>query len=68
MLADDFLPTYDVSDEVATVVRAQPAEVWAALLDADLIELGRRSGAHVLVHALLESVRERAEGTDPRGA
>ena len=42
-LADEFLPVYDVSDEVATVVHAEPAVVWDALLRADLIALGRRA-------------------------
>jgi hypothetical protein len=31
VLADDFLPVYDVSDEVATVVDAEPQTVWEAL-------------------------------------
>ena len=42
VLADDFLPVYDVSDEVATVVDAEPEVVWEALTDADLLEVGRR--------------------------
>jgi hypothetical protein len=42
MLVDDFLPVYDVSDAVATVVDADPQTVWDALLDVDLIEVGRR--------------------------
>jgi hypothetical protein len=42
VFADDFLPVYDVSDEVATVVDADPGAVWEALLDADLLEVGRR--------------------------
>ena len=90
MFAEEFLPVHDVSDEVATVVAADPPAVWEALLDADLIEVGKRtplaglmrtattdeharrwfrrywtfgvgSGAHILVHALLELVREIAE-------
>jgi hypothetical protein len=40
--ADEFLPTYDVSDAVAVVVQADPARTWDALMAADLIELGRR--------------------------
>ena len=43
MLADEFLPSYDVSDEVGRLVRADPAVAWDALLDADLVELGRRA-------------------------
>jgi len=41
--AEEFLPVYDVSDEVATVVLAEPRAVWDALVGADLIEVGRRS-------------------------
>ena len=41
MLAEEFLPVYDVSDEVATVVAADPSAVWAALLGADLISHGQ---------------------------
>jgi hypothetical protein len=41
MFADEFLPTYDVSDSVAVVVDACPAETWRALMDVDLIELSR---------------------------
>ena len=42
MFADDFLPVYDVSDEVAIVVAADPKTVWDALLEADLLEVGKR--------------------------
>ena len=42
MLEDQLLPVYDVSDGVAIVVHADPATAWAALIDVDLIELGRR--------------------------
>jgi hypothetical protein len=41
MLVDDFLPTYDVSDAVATVVQADLATTWNALMEVDLIEVGR---------------------------
>ena len=40
-LADDFLPVYDVSDAVATVVNADAETAWQALLDVDLLKLGR---------------------------
>ncbi len=43
VLADEFLPVYDVSDEVAMVVQADPRAVWDALMGADLIELARRA-------------------------
>ncbi len=42
MFAEEFLPVYDVSDEVATVVAADPHAVWQALLEAELIEVGQR--------------------------
>jgi hypothetical protein len=42
MLVDDFLPVYDVADAVATVVNADVATTWDALMEADLIEVGRR--------------------------
>jgi len=42
MLVDEFLPIYDVSDAVATVVRADVATTWDALMEADLIEVGRQ--------------------------
>jgi hypothetical protein len=41
-LADDLLPVYDVSDSVAVVVDTDVDRTWAALMAADLIELGRR--------------------------
>src|SRR5688572_20280467 len=41
-LADHFLPSYDVSDEVAVVADTDPASAWRALLDVDLLEVGRR--------------------------
>lgn len=42
MLVDDFLGVYDVSRGVATVVDADIATTWDALLDADLIDVGRK--------------------------
>jgi len=42
MIVDDFLPAYDVSDGVATVVEADLATTWNALMNVDLIEVGRR--------------------------
>lgn len=42
MLVDDFLPEYDVSDAVATVVGADLATTWDALMDVDLIDVGRK--------------------------
>ena len=42
MLLDDFLPVYDVSDAVASVVHADVSTTWQALMQVDLIEVGRR--------------------------
>ena len=42
MLVDDFLPTCDVSDAVATVVQADVAATWTALMEVDLIEVEAR--------------------------
>jgi hypothetical protein len=52
MFADEFLPVYDVSDEVATVIAADPPAVWEALLAADLIEVGKRTPLAGLLGAL----------------
>lgn len=48
-LLDDFMPEYEVSDSVATVVEAEPEVAWAALMEVDLIALG---GQNHLVAAL----------------
>jgi hypothetical protein len=42
MIVDDFLPIYDVSDVVATVVEADLATTWDALMEVDLLDVGRR--------------------------
>jgi hypothetical protein len=42
-LAEEFLPLYDVSDAVATVVETQREVAWQALLDVDLLKLGREA-------------------------
>lgn len=42
MLVDEALPVFDSSDELAVVVEADAAATWSALMDADLIEVGRR--------------------------
>lgn len=41
MLADEFMPVYDISDSVATVVHADPQTTWDALMSVDLVEVGR---------------------------
>jgi len=42
MLLDDYLPEYDVSDAVANVVDADLATTWDALMEVDLIDVGRK--------------------------
>jgi len=42
MLVDEFLPVYDVSDTLTTIVDADVATTWAALMQVDLMEVGRR--------------------------
>jgi hypothetical protein len=42
MLVDEFMPIYDVSDSVATVVEADRATTWDALMRVDLIDVGRK--------------------------
>jgi hypothetical protein len=42
-LAEDFLPVYDVSDAVAAVVLADTGKTWQALLEVDLLKLGREA-------------------------
>jgi hypothetical protein len=51
-LADAFLPVYDVSDAVATVAAADRDAAWRALLDVDLLQLGREAPAVGLLGAL----------------
>jgi hypothetical protein len=51
-LADEFLPVYDVSDAVATVADADRQTAWQALLDIDLLELGREAPVVAMLGAL----------------
>jgi hypothetical protein len=41
--ADEFLPVYDVSDAVATVANADREAAWRAVLEVDLLKLGREA-------------------------
>jgi hypothetical protein len=52
MLIDECLPVYDVSDSVATVVQADLATTWNALMEVDLIEVGRRRPLVAVLGAL----------------
>ena len=42
MLVDKFMPIYDVSDAVATVLDADVGATWDALMNVDLIDVGRK--------------------------
>jgi hypothetical protein len=42
VLADEYLPVYDIADAVAVEVRADPGATWTALLGVDLIEIGKK--------------------------
>ena len=51
-LAEDFMPIYDVSDAVGTVADAGREAAFAALLDVDLLQLGRETPAVGMLGAL----------------
>ena len=68
VLVDEFLPVYDVSDEVATVAAADRPTTWTALMDADLIEVGRQRPLVGLLGAarmLPDLVWQRLHGEQP---
>src|ERR1041385_9389386 len=52
MLIDELMPVYDVSDGVATVVNADVGTTWDALMEVDLLEVGRRRPAVAILGAL----------------
>ena len=65
---DDLLPVYDVSDAVATVVNADVATTWDALMEADLIDVGRRPLIGVLgaIRVLPDIVSQMLDGELPQ--
>jgi hypothetical protein len=68
MLVDEFLPVYDVSDSVATVVEAPVEATWNALMEVDLLEVGRRRPLVAVlgaVRALPEMVAQLLHGELP---
>jgi hypothetical protein len=68
VLVDDFLPVYDVSDSVVTVVRAHATTTWDALMQVDLIDAGRRRpmvGVLGALRALPEVVGHLLHGEQP---
>jgi hypothetical protein len=68
---DALLPVFDVSDEVAVTVAADPATTWRALMDIDLVELGHRRplvGALGGLRLLPELVSHAVHGEAPPAA
>ena len=71
MIEEQLLPSYDVSDGVAVVVDAAATRTWDALLEVDLIELGRRRpliGMLGALRALPELVGQLLHGEPPSTA
>ena len=71
MIVDEFLPLFDSSDELAVVVDADPASTWAALMEADLLEVGRRAplaGVLGALRMLPELVSHMVHGERPAKA
>lgn len=71
MLIDDFMPVFDVSDAVATVVHADVPTTWDALMRVDLVDVGRRRplvGALGALRALPEIVTHLLHGEMPAPA
>ncbi|HSI80957.1 MAG TPA: hypothetical protein VK919_09930 [Solirubrobacterales bacterium] len=71
MLADEFLPAYDIADAVAAVVDADRGTTWEALLDVDLVEVARSKpliGALGAVRMLPETVSHLLHGERPPAA
>jgi hypothetical protein len=71
MLADEFLPVFDVSDEVAVVVNADAATTWQTLMNTDLIQVGQRRplvGVLGALRALPEVASHLLHGEHPPNA
>jgi hypothetical protein len=51
-LVEELLPVFDVSDTVAVVVEAGVAATWGALMQVDLVEVGRRRPIVAVLGAL----------------
>lgn len=70
-LAEQLLPVFEVCDEVATVVAADRRSTWDALMDADLIEVGRQRPLVALLGAVRmmpDLLWQRLHGEHPDGA
>lgn len=70
-LVDELLPQFDVSDTVACAVSADTETCWGALIDADLIEVGRKKplvGALGAIRMLPELATDLLHGEHPPSA
>jgi hypothetical protein len=71
MFVDEFLPAFDFSDTIESAVAADATTTWDALVQADLIEVGRRRsliGLLGAVRILPELVWRRLHGEHPPAA
>ena len=71
MFADEFLPAFDISDSVAVVVDAGRQTAWDALIELDLLEVGRSRPMIGLLGALRmlpEIVTDLLHGERPAAA
>jgi len=71
MFVDEFLPVFDFSDTIETAVDADKATTWQALMEADLIEVGRARplvGLLGAVRILPQLVWQRLHGEHPPAA
>ena len=71
VLAAEFLPSFDFSDTLETMVAADAATTWSALMDADLIAVGRHRplvGMLGALRILPEVVWQRLHGEHPPAA
>ena len=70
-MVDEFLPEFDVSDEIQTTVAADAATTWRTLIEADLIDVGKRRPLVAVLGAvriLPEIVWQLLHGERPSGA
>ena len=67
-LVDEFLPVYDIADAAAVEVRASVPATYSALLDVDLIEVGKQRpliGLLGALRALPDLVADMLHGEHP---
>jgi hypothetical protein len=70
-LVDEYLPVYDIADAAAVEVEADAPSSWAALLDVDLIEVGKNKplvGALGMLRILPDVVASLLHGERPAKA